>query len=121
MLDEAFSTWLEYKEKQWHFKYKTEKSLKSAYQELVRLSGCDPCKAMQIVDQSMSNGWKGLFELKKQYGSAGTITTNGHANRAESRRRMSALASEIVSRDADVIIGLYDGQKRQSDNSIDKE
>ncbi len=121
MFEEAFSAWLEYKEKQWSFKYKTERSLKSAYQELVRLSGGDPCTAMRIVDQSMSNGWKGLFELKNQHGQAGTDTTNDHANRAESRRRMSALASEIVSRDADIILGLYDGQKQQPDNSIDKE
>ncbi len=118
MFEEAFSTWLEYKEKQWHFKYKTERSLESAYQELVRLSGCNPCTAMRIVDQSMSNGWKGLFELKEQYGQ----TTNTTAVAAkESRRRMSDLAAEIVSRDADIIIGLYDGQKQQPDNSIDKE
>lgn len=122
MFEEAFSTWLEYKEKQWHFKYKTERSLKSAYQELVRLSGGNPCTAMRIVDQSMSNGWKGLFELKEQYGqTTNTTATNDRASRAESRRRMSDLAAEIVSRDADIIIGLYDGQKQQPDNSIDKE
>lgn len=70
MFEEAFLTWLDYKEKQWKFKYKTERSLKSAYAELVGLSGSDPCKAMRIVEQSMSNGWKGLFELKEQYGTA---------------------------------------------------
>ncbi len=112
MFEKAFSTWLEYKEKQYNFKYKTERSLKLAYQELVRLSGCNPCTAMRIVEQSMSNGWKGLFELKMQYGSTTTTAANDHASRAESRRRMSDLASEIVSRDADTIIGLYDGKKQ---------
>jgi len=35
------------------------------------------------------------------------------SSRAQSRRRMSSLASEIVSRDAGTIIGLYDGQEQQ--------
>lgn len=61
---DAFTTWLEHKKKQFKFEYKTERSLKAAYAELVKLSGNDPDIAMQIVEQSMSNGWKGLFELK---------------------------------------------------------
>ncbi len=112
MFEEAFSTWLEYKEKQWHFKYKTERSLKSAYQELVRLSGCNPCTAMRIVDQSMSNGWKGLFELKEQHGP----TTNTTAAAAkESRDRMRDLASTIVSR-SENLLNLYNGQGSDPDN-----
>ncbi len=112
MFEEAFSTWLEYKEKQWHFKYKTERSLKSAYQELVRLSGSNPCTAMRIVEQSMSNGWKGLFELKEQYGQ----TTNTAAAAAkESRDRMRDLASTIVSR-SENLLNLYNGQGSDPDN-----
>jgi len=116
MFEDAFSTWLEYKEKQWHFKYKTERSLKSAYQELVRLSECDPCAAMRIVEQSMSNGWKGLFELKEQYGTTKRANAaNDHASRAESRRRMSALATEIISR-SENLLNLYNGQGTDPDN-----
>lgn len=115
MFEEAFSTWLEYKEKQWHFKYKTERSLKSAYQELVRLSGCNPCTAMRIVDQSMSNGWKGLFELKEN----GTRKTTDTATTAKaSRDRVRSLATEIVSR-SENLINLYNGQGTDSDNRQD--
>lgn len=60
----AFSTWLEYKKRQFDFEYKTEPALKAVYSELILLSKGDPALAMKIVEQSMSNGWKGLFELK---------------------------------------------------------
>ena len=106
MFEEAFSTWLEYKEKQWKFKYKTERSLKSAYAELVRMSGGDPCRAMQIVEQSMRNGWKGLFELKEQYGTAKPITPAIAAK--ERRDRVLSLATTIVSQ-SENLFNLYNG------------
>lgn len=104
---EAFTAWLEYKEKQFKFKYKTERSLKAVYDNLLNLSSGDPAKAMQIVDQSMSNGWKGLFELKEN-GTKQLTSTSGMAARKEGRDKGLFLASEIVSKSED-IISLYDG------------
>lgn len=73
-LEEPFSEWLDYKKRQFKFEYKTERSLKAAYSELVKLSEGDPAVAAEIVDQSMRNGWKGLFELKNH--GTKTNTTN---------------------------------------------
>lgn len=62
--EEVFTAWLEYKKEQFNFVYKGKRSLKSVYDKLVALSGFNPEIAMQVVNQSMSAGWKGLFELK---------------------------------------------------------
>lgn len=78
--EESFNEWLDYKKRQFKFEYKTERSLKAAYSELVKLSGGDPTVAAKIVDQSMGNGWKGLFELKNH----GTKTNT--ANKYDPRR-----------------------------------
>ena len=64
MFADAFMAWLDYKKDQFKFQYRSERSLKAAYNELVRLSGYNPCTAMQIVEQSMVRGWKGLFKLQ---------------------------------------------------------
>jgi hypothetical protein len=34
-----------------------------AYEELIKLSGNDPAKALKIVKKSKASGWQGLFEL----------------------------------------------------------
>lgn len=63
--EKVFNTWLEYKAEK-NQKYKTEKSLKACYENLVELSGGDPVLAEKIVNQSMANNWAGLFKLKSQ-------------------------------------------------------
>ena len=62
---DAFTEWLNYKKKQFKFEYKTERSLKAAYSELVKLSENNPELAMQIVEQSMSNGWKAQLDSRR--------------------------------------------------------
>lgn len=62
--ERPFAEWLDYKKEQFNFIYRTERSLKAAYDKLVALSGGNPRVASLIVNQSMGNGWKGLFELK---------------------------------------------------------
>ena len=58
--------------KEW-LAYKRERSqaykprgLQACYTKLVNLSGNDPAKARAIVEQSMSNNYSGLFQLKIQ-------------------------------------------------------
>lgn len=63
----AFSLWLEYKHQR-RESYKSDISLKTCYNKLVRLSGSNPDIAMQIVEQSMANNWAGLFSLKDDNG-----------------------------------------------------
>ncbi len=44
--------------------FKTQMSLEAGYRELLELSSNDPAVAELIVDQSISNQWQGVFELK---------------------------------------------------------
>ncbi|MDR2057654.1 MAG: hypothetical protein LBP83_05125 [Dysgonamonadaceae bacterium] len=58
-----FGDWLEYKKGRSET-YKTQKSLQACYRKLKKLSGDNPVKAAEIVEESMSNNWAGLFEPK---------------------------------------------------------
>lgn len=60
---ECFSKWLQFK-KEIKDSYKSDLSVKTAYNNLLKLSGGNPQKANEIVNQSIGNNWKGLFELK---------------------------------------------------------
>lgn len=62
-MEEAMEVWLEYK-KEIRDAYKTERGMAACCNNLRRLSGGNPDTAMAIVEQSIANNWKGLFELK---------------------------------------------------------
>lgn len=57
--------WTNYKSSQFKFKYKSTESEQTAINSLIELSGNSGFNALRIIDQSISNGWSGLFELKK--------------------------------------------------------
>ena len=61
---EYWDLWKDYKSKQFKFNYKTVQSEQAAFDDLVRLSEKNCENAIEIIKQSMANGWKGLFELK---------------------------------------------------------
>jgi len=61
---ECFNLWLKYKHDRKE-SYKTEDSIKAAYNKLLKLSGNNPEIATEIIEQSMANNWAGLFELKQ--------------------------------------------------------
>lgn len=65
-IEEAWDSWKEFKQVQYKFKYKTLKSEQAAFDELVNLSGSNVNTAIQIINQSMAKGWKGLFPLKNE-------------------------------------------------------
>ena len=50
-------------------------SLKSAYEKLLKMAGGDYIIAEGIIEQSIANGWQGLFELKTQNENNGNIST----------------------------------------------
>lgn len=62
---EAFETWLTYKKEQFRFSYKSESSLKLFLNDLIKKSGNNEQTAVDIINQSIANGYKGIFELKK--------------------------------------------------------
>lgn len=63
---DAWNDWLEYKQEEFNFKYKSSHSLRAAFKKLYRLSNKKEDTAILIIEESMANGWKGLFSLKEE-------------------------------------------------------
>jgi len=65
---ETFKTqwrlWLSYKHTSHSFKYKTPESENVALKTLFTKSGGNEKNAIAMINESISNGWSGLFELK---------------------------------------------------------
>lgn len=62
---DVISEWLEYKKSR-RESYKNQKSINAFISKLKNLSGNSPEVARKIIDESMSNNWAGIFELKPQ-------------------------------------------------------
>jgi len=65
--------WLEYKKNRKET-YKSEKGLKAFINRLIKISNNSPTTANDIIETSMANDWKGIFEIKstpKDTGSKG--------------------------------------------------
>ncbi len=71
----AWSGWLDYKREEHREKYRSPKTEQAAADKLYKLSGGNQETAKLIIQQSIENRWKGLFELKNT--SNGTKKT-GH-------------------------------------------
>jgi uncharacterized protein YdaU (DUF1376 family) len=65
-LNIAWNEWKEYKHTQFKFKYKTRKSEIIALKNLQTISNGKINEAIDIIRQSISNGWKGLFPIKSE-------------------------------------------------------
>lgn len=62
----AWNYWKEYKLEEHKFRFKSPKSEQASLTELSNLAGGDMTQAIEIIRQSVSNGWKGLFALKNE-------------------------------------------------------
>jgi len=82
--------WKNYKSKEFKFKFISEESEQSALNGLAKLAKTENI-AIEIISQSMENGWKGFFELKEN--SNGRSKNNGIS---EERRN---LVTAILDRD----------------------
>ncbi len=67
-----WETWKEYKRDQLGFTYKSVITEQAAINDLVKVSKGDEVEAGKIILQSISKGWKGLFELKKELHGTGS-------------------------------------------------
>jgi hypothetical protein len=88
----VWNDWKEYRRLEHKFKFASDKSERATLTELSNLAGGDQAKAIEIVMQSLSKGYKGFFELKNN--SNGTdknfrTVTGGHS-------RKSAGAHELI-------------------------
>jgi hypothetical protein len=88
---ETFSTswnlWKNYKEKEHKFKYKTPTSEQAALLKLSKLSGGQEKKAIEIINESLANGWQGFFEIKE--------TKNGKSRLSEEQQQYLAARTDI--------------------------
>jgi uncharacterized protein YdaU (DUF1376 family) len=71
---ENWKTWKEYKKNQFNFNFKSTNSEQIAINHLIKLSEKKEQNAIDIINQSIANGWKGFFQLKTNQNGK-TITT----------------------------------------------
>lgn len=62
--DPSWELWKKYKKEQHRFTYKSLISEQAALNNLAEISLGNEITAMQIVKESISNGWQGLFAIK---------------------------------------------------------
>lgn len=86
--DEVWEYWLDYKAREKKDSYKADRFERVAFHKLKDLSDNSPETAQRIVDQSISNGWKGLFPLKDQKPAA-----NGKSKASQARSSVKRFAS----------------------------
>ena len=72
----AWSNWISYKKSEFNFSYKSAQSEQSALKKLSTLSQANESVAIQIIHESMSNGWKGFFKLKNVVSSSNEVNEN---------------------------------------------
>lgn len=61
-----WGNWKRYKRDEHRFTYRSAESENQALQKLFELSGGNVDTATKIIEQSIGNGWQGLFPLKNQ-------------------------------------------------------
>lgn len=75
---DAWSLWTEYRKQQGFKPYKqVALGEGAAAGKLIELAGGDPAKQLAIVNQSISNQWKGLFALKAEQQHKSAIRQSG--------------------------------------------
>lgn len=63
---EKWIMWKDYKKNQFKFLFRSVESEQASLNDLVKKSNGNEQTAVEIIHQSMANGWKGLFELKNE-------------------------------------------------------
>lgn len=68
--------WVDYKRQQFGFSYKSEKSFELWLNDLYKKSNGDVEAMKAIVENSIANGYQGIFEPKKTYNNGNNGTSN---------------------------------------------
>lgn len=98
--------WKEYKQEQHKERYKSIKTEQTAIDKLGELSNYRVETAKKIVEQSISNLWKGLFELKQQNNFNNGTTT-------QPRRTLDDQVNDLTAR----VLGINSEQSTSTTNS----
>jgi hypothetical protein len=88
-----WSDWINFKKNQFKQNYKDEKSHQIAINKLAKLSGNRTLIAEQIIENSISNLYKGLFEIKNN-GNGTTNKKNMDERIADAVKRLNSASSE---------------------------
>ena len=84
---DVIETWINYKKSEFHSGYKTAITFTTFLRHLYDLGNGNPETMKAIVEQSIANKWKGIFELKK---------TNSNGNNGNSNRSIQERAARIA-------------------------
>jgi hypothetical protein len=87
---EAWQLWLEYL-KQTTRQYKSKRSERIGYDQFIKKSGGNPQRAMEMVQNTIANGYQGLFPAKS-YGNNNSTYTG----RSEERANVADAAEQIL-------------------------
>ena len=63
---DKWNIWKEFRKKEHRFNYKSTISEQAALNKLAELSEQNEMKAIKIIEQSIANGWQGLFVIKNE-------------------------------------------------------
>lgn len=85
--------WINYKKEQFKDEYKSDSSHQIAINKLCKLSNGDTKTAKEIIENSISNLYKGLFELKQQNNATNNKTTMDE-RMEQAKRRLNSNDSE---------------------------
>ena len=83
---ESWDRWLTYKREEHNFKYKSNTSIQAALMDLNKKSNNNESVALEIIMQSISNGWKGFF----------TITKNNNNNESDKKSRRAEINRAVL-------------------------
>ena len=72
--------WKIYKANEYNYEYASAQSEQAALRKLARLANNTEQTAIDIILESMANGWKGLFELKNNHQYVGRNNNNTERN-----------------------------------------
>jgi len=72
----AWNNWIFYKKSEFKFSYKSVQTEQSALKKLSTLSEGNERIAIEIIYESISNGWKGFFKLKNVVSSSNGVNEN---------------------------------------------
>jgi hypothetical protein len=65
---QTWEVWKEYKRVEKRFRYKSPVSEQEALSKIQKLSNHDEQTAIEIIQQSIANGWAGFFPLRNHSG-----------------------------------------------------
>lgn len=77
--------WKDFKQKEFKFKYKTPQSEQAALNKLNNLADGLEETAIQIIHESLSNGWKGFFKLKENNNGKSREVQQSYADKIQSK------------------------------------